>query len=157
MMVPLALTISLGILLSVPDVFSTSSASVGSQLMSKHKNFGKNFFRLWTMYSCWNNQERVGFIGIVISCLAWYLVSILLSESLKLVLSSSLTESNVQMLPVHPLCFHHSGNVLQPLYMVILLPPPPDPNPHHIFNRFLDWNWTYLMVEKYSPAQNTNI
>ena len=42
MLVPLALTISLGILLRVTDVTSTSPVSVEGQTTSKYKNLGKN-------------------------------------------------------------------------------------------------------------------
>lgn len=48
MLVPLALTISLAILVSVKDVTSTSPVSVESQTTSKYKNLGKNrFLFIW--------------------------------------------------------------------------------------------------------------
>lgn len=51
MLLSFVLTISLGILLSVDDVTSTSPVSVGSQLMSKYKNLGKTVSLYWTMYT----------------------------------------------------------------------------------------------------------
>lgn len=111
MLLPFVLTISLGILLSVDDVTSTSPVSVGSQLMSKYKNLGKTVSLYWTMYSTVLSDiikfsyvaDKNGlyfkmalgirnFIGTVIPCLVCYLVNILLSEFHKLVLFSSLTE-----------------------------------------------------------------
>ena len=46
MLFSLALTVSLGILLSVKDVTSTSPVSVESQLTGKYKNLGKNLSSL---------------------------------------------------------------------------------------------------------------
>lgn len=111
MLLSFVLTISLGILLSVDDVTSTSPVSVGSQLMSKYKNLGKSVSLYWTMYitvlsdiikfSSVADKNRLcfkmapgipNFIGTVIPCLVCYLVKILLSEFHKLVLFSSLTE-----------------------------------------------------------------
>lgn len=110
MLLPFVLTISLGILLGVDGVTSTSPVSVGSQLMSKYKNLGKSVSLYWTMYTTAtlsNSQSSVAdkyrlyfkmalgipnFIGTVIPSLLCYLVNILLSEFHKLVLFSSLTE-----------------------------------------------------------------
>ena len=63
MLVPLALTLSLGILLSVKDVTSTSPVSVESQTTSKYKNLGKNLFLYWRVH------------------ISFYLVCIVLSET----------------------------------------------------------------------------